>query len=199
MNLCLIFVIIRYQNIKTDMKKLAIILSTLFLLTSCGDDSEKIGSASTKFNLLGRNDRIEIEHFQDADFKDIHCYISFAKKGGISETVNMEEDTSNFNLSCIKNTDAEIKVPDHLKKRAEVYKRRANFTFKTMQVERYYDENQNVLVYMAYSDRVLDGSPHNAVSAVTLFGVQPVVINQPNGWTTYNQEKAKQKLEEKLK
>ena len=111
----------------------------------------------------------------------------------------MEEDVSNFSLSCVKNTPAAIEVTEPFRKRGEVYRRRANFTFKTMQVERYYDAERNVFVYMAYSDRILEGSPHNAVSAVPLFGVVPATANQPmknsdtlSTHTTYEQEKAKQ-------
>lgn len=175
------------------------VLLPILALSACGGGHDKIGEASTKFNLFGKNDRIEIEQFSDPDFSDISCYISFAKKGGLSETVNMEEDVSNFSLSCVKNTPAAIDVTEPFRKRGEVYRRRANFTFKTMQVERYYDAERNVFVYMAYSDRILEGSPHNAVSAVPLFGVAPATANQPmksgdtlSTYTTYEQEKAKQ-------
>ena len=142
-----------------------IILSFMFF---SGDNSDKIGNASTKFNLLGKNDRIEIEAFDDPDVSGISCYLSYAKKGGLSETVNMEVDVSNFSLSCIKTKD-KIEFNKEValrRKKTEVYKRRASIAFKTMQVERYYDEKRNVFVYMAYSDKILDGSPNNSVSVV---------------------------------
>ena len=86
----------------------------------------------------------------------------------MSETVNMEVDVSNFSLSCIK-TKNNIEFNKEVvlrRKKTEIYKRRASIAFKTMQVERYYDEKRNVLVYMAYSDKILDGSPANSISVV---------------------------------
>ena len=86
----------------------------------------------------------------------------------MSETVNMEVDVSNYSLGCLKTKDKlEFNKEAILsKKKTEVYKRRASIAFKTMQVERYYDEKRNVLVYMAYSDKILDGSPNNSISVV---------------------------------
>ena len=141
---------------------LVVFIAILSFMFFSDNNSDKIGNASTKastkFNLLGKNDRIEIEAFDDPD----------AKKGGLSETVNMEVDVSNFSLSCIKTKD-KIEFNKEValrRKKTEVYKRRASIAFKTMQVERYYDEKRNVFVYMAYSDKILDGSPANSISVV---------------------------------
>ena len=147
---------------------LVIFIAILSFMFFSDNNSDKIGNASTKFNLLGKNDRIEIEAFDDPDVSGISCYLSYAKKGGLSETVNMEVDVSNFSLGCLKTKDKlEFNKEAILsKKKTEVYKRRASIAFKTMQVERYYDEKRNVLVYMAYSDKILDGTPNNSISVV---------------------------------
>lgn len=147
---------------------LVVFIAILSFMFFSDNNFDKIGNASTKFNLLGKNDRIEIEAFDDPDVSGISCYLSYAKKGELSETVNMEVDVSNFSLSCLKTKDKlEFNKEAILsKKKTEVYKRRASIAFKTMQVERYYDEKRNVFVYMAYSDKILDGSPNNSVSVV---------------------------------
>lgn len=147
---------------------LVVFIAILSFMFFSDNNFDKIGNASTKFNLLGKNDRIEIEAFDDSDVSGISCYLSYAKKGGLSETVNMEVDVSNFSLSCLKTKDKlEFNKEAILsKKKTEVYKRRASIAFKTMQVERYYDEKHNVLVYMAYSDKILDGTPNNSISVV---------------------------------
>lgn len=147
---------------------LVVFIAILSFMFFSDNNFDKIGNASTKFNLLGKNDRIEIEAFDDPDVSEISCYLSYAKKGGLSETVNMEVDVSNFSLSCLKTKDKlEFNKEAILsKKKTEVYKRRASIAFKTMQVERYYDEKRNVFVYMAYSDKILDGSPNNSISVV---------------------------------
>ena len=147
---------------------LVVFIAILSFMFFSDNNFDKIGNASTKFNLLGKNDRSEIEAFDDPDVSGISCYLSYAKKGGLSETVNMEVDVSNFSLSCLKTKDKlEFNKEAILsKKKTEVYKRRASIAFKTMQVERYYDEKRNVLVYMAYADKILDGSPNNSISVV---------------------------------
>jgi len=63
-----------------------LICTALILLTACGKNTDKIGEASTVFNLLGKNDRIEIEAFDDPDVRGVACFLSYAKKGGLKET-----------------------------------------------------------------------------------------------------------------
>ena len=52
--------------------------------------------------------------------------------------------------------------------RDEVFKKRTSLVFKTLQVVRFYDENRNALVYLTYSDRVVEGSPKNSISVVAI-------------------------------
>ena len=40
-------------------------------LAACDSETDKIGNASTVFRVLGKNDRIEIEGFDDADVKGV--------------------------------------------------------------------------------------------------------------------------------
>jgi CreA protein len=40
--------------------------------------------------------------------------------------------------------------------------------FKTLQVVRFFDRKRNVLVYVAYSDRIIEGSPKNSISSVPI-------------------------------
>ena len=43
----------------------------------------------------------------------------------------------------------------------EVFKERTSLVFKSMQVVRFFDRKRNTLVYLVYSDRVIEGSPQN--------------------------------------
>ena len=84
------------------MKKL--ILSLLVFVSSLfanDDDINKIGSISTAWKLLGKNDRIEVISVKDPKVDGITCFLSYAKKGGTSELVGLEEDTSNASVSCV--------------------------------------------------------------------------------------------------
>lgn len=153
------------------MKNKILLLSLLTLLSACSmekNTGEKVGEASTRFNILGKNDRIEIEVFDDPDFHNISCYLSYAKKGGLGESINAEEDTSEVSIACIKRSNEKIVVAPEKQNPTEIYKRRASMVLKTTQVVRHYDSKRNSFVYLVYSDKVLDGSPKNSVSAVFL-------------------------------
>lgn len=149
----------------------AIIIS--LLLAACGKNVDKIGSADTVFNLLGKNDRIEIEAFDDPDVKGVSCYLSYAKKGGLKETVNLEEDVSNFSVSCVQTAPVIEYNAKAVAKPSKVFKRSANFTFKTTQIVRYFDEKRHTFSYLVYSDRIIQGSPSNSVSTISCYGNVP--------------------------
>lgn len=140
------------------------------LLTSCGgSDTDKIGRASTVFNMLGKNDRIEVEGFDDPDVSGIACYISYAKKGGLKETVNLEEDASDASVSCVQ-TASNIAYDEHaVLKPKQVFKRSASVAFKSQQIVRYYDPKRKAFAYLVYSDKIVQGSPKNSLSAVSCF------------------------------
>ncbi|MDP3332909.1 MAG: protein CreA [Methylococcaceae bacterium] len=145
------------------------IVSSLFLLIfTTSALADLIGSVDTDFKLLGPDNKIVIEAFDDPDIAGVTCYISRAKTGGISGAVGVAEDTSDASLSCHQtgpvNLDPKIKAGE--REGEDVFKKRTSLVFKSMQVVRFYDKNRNTLVYMVYSDRILKGSPKNSVSAV---------------------------------
>lgn len=152
------------------MKKSFLFLSTLFatlLLGACDTASDKIGRADTVFNLLGKNDRIEIEAFDDPDVDGVSCYLSYAKKGGLKETVNLEEDASDASVSCVQTAPRIAFSENVVSKPRKVFKRSANITFKKLQIVRYYDEKRKTLSYLVYSDKIIEGSPKNSLSTVS--------------------------------
>lgn len=132
--------------------------------------ADVIGSVDTEFKLLGPDNKIVIEAFDDPDVAGVTCYISRAKTGGISGAVGVAEDTSDASLSCHQtgpvSLDPKIKAGD--RNGEDVFKKRTSLVFKSMQVVRFYDKNRNTLIYMVYSDRVLKGSPKNSISAVSI-------------------------------
>jgi len=145
-------------------------ISLLLLVCSNPVLAELIGSVDTDFKLVGPDNKIVIEAFDDPDIGGVTCYISRAKTGGISGAVGVAEDTSDASLSCHQtgpvNVDPKIKAGD--RDGENVFKKRTSLVFKSMQVVRFFDKNRNTLVYMVYSDRILKGSPKNSVSAVPI-------------------------------
>ncbi|SIN68701.1 protein CreA [Halodesulfovibrio marinisediminis] len=130
--------------------------------------AEEIGSVSTVFKILGANDKILIEAFDDPDIDGVTCYLSRAKKGGVSGSLGLAEDTSDASVDCVQI--GPISIPKRVRDGKEdgeaVFKKRTSLLFKTMQVVRFYDPKRNVLVYLSYSDRVVEGSPKNSISTV---------------------------------
>lgn len=134
--------------------------------------AEQIGSVDTKFKWLGPDDKIVVEVFEDHQIPGVACYLSRAQTGGISGAVGLAEDTSDASIACRQI--GPIRLTDEIRAGKgdgeEVFKKRTSLIFKTMQVVRFYDAPRNVLVYLTYSDRVIEGSPKNSISVVP---VQP--------------------------
>ena len=147
---------------------------TLMALSCCGlaaaASAEQIGSVATKFKWMGPNDKIVVEVFQDEHIPGIVCYLSRAKTGGVSGAVGVAEDTSDASIDCVQI--GPIDLPDDVRagKREgeEVFKKRTSLVFKSLQVVRFYDAPRNALVYLTYSDRVIEGSPKNSITAVAI-------------------------------
>lgn len=154
-------------NIPKQIKLLILILILLFASPLM---AEQIGSVSTKFKILGANDKIIIEAFDDPEITGATCYLSRAKTGGISGTVGVAEDTSDASIACRQV--GPIELPENVKNGQkdgkEVFKKSTSLLFKTLQVVRFYDPKRNVLIYLAYSDRVIEGSPKNSISTIPI-------------------------------
>jgi CreA protein len=141
--------------------------ANLFAATAA---AEQIGSVSTKFKMLGPNDKIVAEVFDDPVIPGVSCYLSRAKTGGMSGAFGVAEDTSDASIACrqigpIQLTDGILAGKEDGE---EVFKKRTSLVFKSMQVVRFYDPKRNVLVYLNFSDRVIEGSPKSSISVVPI-------------------------------
>ena len=127
--------------------------------------------------MLGPNDKVVIEAFDDPAVPGVTCYLSRAKTGGMSGAVGLAEDTSDAPIACRQT--GPVTLPEDISNKSrdaeEVFKQRTSILFKTMQVVRFYDANRNTLIYLTYSDKLVEGSPKNSITAVPLY--QPT--NQP--------------------
>lgn len=128
--------------------------------------AEEIGEVSTAFKLLGANHKIVVEAFDDPKVEGVSCFISRARTGGIKGSLGIAEDTSDASINC-QQTGA-IHFREDLKDGEEVFSQRASIMFKRIQVVRFQDKARNALVYLTYSDKLIDGSPQNSISAVIM-------------------------------
>lgn len=128
--------------------------------------AEEIGSVDTAFKLLGANHKIVVEVFDDPDVSGISCFLSRAKTGGISGSLGLAEDTSDASIACRQT--GPVTLPVELEDAEQVFRQRTSILFKSLQVVRFLDEKRNTLIYLTYSDKVIEGSPKNAISAVVI-------------------------------
>ncbi|KLN97824.1 protein CreA [Moellerella wisconsensis] len=145
---------------------LAVILSALPAISY----AEVVGSVDTVFKVFGPDHKIVVEAFDDPDVENVTCYISRAKTGGIKGGLGLAEDTADAAISCqqvgpITLTDRVKRSP---KKGQVVFQKRTSLVFKKLQVVRFYDDKRNALIYLTYSDKIIEGSPDNALSAVPI-------------------------------
>jgi CreA protein len=126
--------------------------------------AEEIGEVSTVFKFLSPDHKIVVEAFDDPKVAGVTCYLSRADAGGFKSMIGVEEDPSDASIACRQV--GPIKVQDELEEGEEVFKQRTSLIFKSMQVVRFFDEKRKVFVYLVYSDRVIEGSPKNSISAV---------------------------------
>ena len=161
------------MQLQAEMKKQTLLcISALMLILSVPGTllAEEIGSVSTKFKILGANDKIVIEAFDDPEISGATCYLSRAKTGGVSGAVGVAEDTSDASIACRQI--GPISLPEKIKNGQEdgkeVFRKSTSFLFKSLQVVRFYDAKRNVLVYLTYSDRIIEGSPKNSISIIPI-------------------------------
>jgi CreA protein len=128
--------------------------------------AEEIGSVDTAFKLIGPDHKIVVEAFDDPAVQGVACYVSRAKTGGLSGAVGMAKDPSRFSVACRQV--APIRFVRPLPRQEEVFRQGASFVFKHVRVVRMVDAKRNALAYLTYSDRVIEGSPDNAITAVAV-------------------------------
>jgi len=138
------------------------------LLAALPAAAEEIGSVDTAFKLLGPNHKIVIEAFDDPEIPGVTCHVSRAKTGGVSGALGLAEDTSDASIACRQV--GPIDLPEDIAERngEEVFSERRSILFKKLHVTRFYDKKRNVLVYLVYSDKLIEGSPKNAISSVPI-------------------------------
>jgi CreA protein len=128
--------------------------------------AEEVGSVDTKFKMLGPDHKIVIEAFDDPKIEGITCYLSRSRKGGLKGMVGLAEETSDAALSCRQV--GPIRQTSELKEGERVFSESRSLVFKKLQVVRFFDKKRQTYIYLAYSDRVIEGSPQNAISTVPI-------------------------------
>src|ERR1700688_4593253 len=125
--------------------------------------ADDLGCVSTTFRLIGRNDRVCVSAFDDPKVPGVACHVSQARTGGLSGTIGLAEDPSRFSIACRQVGPITVDLAT-LADSEEVYSARTSIFFKRTHVYRVLDKKRNTLVYLAISDKLIDGSPQHAIS-----------------------------------
>ena len=129
----------------------------------------RVGEVSTTFRIIGPNDRIVVERFDDPSVQGVSCYVSRADTGGIGGALGFSEDPSRFSIACRATGAVRITGNIDRTSRGEViFTERTSLIFKSTRVSRFFDTQRNALVYLVWSTRLVDGSPFNSVTAIAL-------------------------------
>jgi CreA protein len=130
----------------------------------------RIGDVSTTFRLLGANDKIVVDRYDDPRVENVSCYMSRAQTGGVAGSFGLATDPSRFSIACRATGPVTVKGP--LPDNEVVFGASANWAFKEIRVSRMVDRQRNVLVYLVWSTQALSkgGSPYNSVTAVPIDG-----------------------------
>ena len=152
-------------------------LAALLWLAAAGPAAareEPIGEVDTVFKWIGPDHKIVVNAHDDPRVAGVTCYVSRAKTGGIKGAVGLAEDKSEASIACRQVGPISFAKP--LPQQEELFNERISLVFKKLRVVRMVDKARNTLVYLTYSDRVIEGSPQNSVTAVAVDRATPIPL-----------------------
>ncbi len=156
------------------MRRPLLALSLLLMPVLALAEGERIGAVDTVFKLIGPDHKIVVEAYDDPAVDGVTCFVSRAKTGGVKGALGLAEDKAEASIACRQVGPITIAKP--LPKQAEVFNERISLVFKKLRIVRMVDSKRNTLVYLTYSDRLIEGSPQNSVTAVPVDRATPIPL-----------------------
>ena len=158
------------------MRKLAFAIAAILVLAgaaSAADQPDLLFKRSTVFKWLSPNDKLAVYGLDDPEVDGVACHFTVPEVGGWKGWAGLAEERSEISLACRQV--GPIKFKQKLTQGDEAFSQRRSLIFKKMQIVRGCDVKRNVLVYMVYSDRIIEGSPKNSTSSVPImpWGTDP--------------------------
>jgi CreA protein len=141
---------------------IAALATVMLLLSRAG--AAPIGEVDTVFKFIGPDHKIVVDAHDDPGVSGVTCYVSRAKTGGIKGAFGLAEDKAEASIACRQVGPISFAKPIPVQE--EVFSERISLVFKKIRIVRMVDKARNTLVYLTYSDRVIEGSPQNSVTAV---------------------------------
>ena len=149
----------------------ALALAALALAPAAAQEPDPIFKKSTVWRPLTPNDKLAVYGVDDPAVEGVACHYTVPEKGGVKGGLGLAEEVSDISLACRQVGPIQFKAK--FEQGEVMIKERRSLIFKTMQIVRGCDAKRNVLVYLVYSDRVIEGSPKNSTSSVPLMPWAP--------------------------
>ena len=147
--------------------RLPLISLSLLLAASCAARADDFPCISTTFNLISPNDKVCVSEFDDPSVPGVACYISQARKGGWGQPFGLNEDPSNFSVSCRQVGPITVDLAK-LPNKDEAFSEKTSIFFKRTRIFRLPDAKRHVIAYVAVSSKIINGSPANSVDVVPI-------------------------------
>jgi CreA protein len=133
---------------------------------AAGQEPELIFRKSTVFKLLSPDDKLAVYGIDDPAVEGVACHFTAPEKGGWSGALGLAEEVSDVSLACRQV--GPIRFREKFEQGSVAFRQSRSLFFKRMQIVRGCDARRNVLVYMVYSDKLVEGSPKNSTSTVPI-------------------------------
>jgi CreA protein len=130
------------------------------------DEPDLIFRRSTVFKWVSPNDKLATYGVDDPEVEGVACHFTVPEKGGFTGWIGLAEQVSDISLACRQI--GPIKFKGKLEQGDDMFRQRRSLFFKKMQIVRGCDAKRNTLVYMVYSDKLIEGSPKNSTSTVPI-------------------------------
>ena len=134
--------------------------------TFAADEPDLIFRRSTVFKWVSPNDKLATYGVDDPEVEGVACHFTVPEKGGFTGWLGIAEQVSDISLACRQI--GPIRFKGKLEQGDDMFRERRSLFFKKMQIVRGCDAKRNVLVYMVYSDKLIEGSPKNSTSSVPI-------------------------------
>jgi CreA protein len=130
------------------------------------DDPQLIFKKTTVWRMLSPDAKLATYALDDPLVEGVACHFTVPEIGGWAGWAGFAEERSEVSLACRQVGPVTFK--GKFEQGEEMYRQRRSLFFKRMRIVRGCDVKRNVLVYLSYSDRPIEGSPQNSTSTVPI-------------------------------
>ncbi|MCO5129150.1 MAG: CreA family protein [Xanthobacteraceae bacterium] len=158
------------EEIRPKLIGLAVVVFALLTAWSAfaAEEPDLIFRRSTVFKWMSPNDKLATYGLDDPEIEGVACHFTVPEKGGFKGWLGLAEQVSDISLSCRQTGPIRFKTGAKLEQGEDMFSQRRSLMFKKMQIVRGCDAKRNTLVYMVYSDKLIDGSPQNSTASVPI-------------------------------